>query len=63
MELISDLCDAEFFKFMPSGYDIPDLSFEDDQANTEFSWENVQLNSNNLGTTTALGASGDMDTS
>lgn len=48
---------------MPSGYDIPELTFEDDQANTEFSWENVQLNSNDVGNTTALGGSGEMDTS
>lgn len=47
---------------MPSGYDIPEFNFEVDQAHTEFSWEDVQLNSNDLGTTTVLEGSGDMDT-
>lgn len=63
MKLMRDLRDAEFFKFMPSGYDIPEFSLEDDQVNTEFSWENVQLNSNVPGATAALGGPGDMDTS
>lgn len=48
---------------MPSGYDIPENIFENDQANTEFSWEDVQFNSNEIETTTAIGSSGGMDIS